>query len=109
MQTESDCYLVLVTSPGLEVARAIARNALQQQLVACANLIPQIESHYWWENKLESSTEVLILFKTTKAQLPRLETLILTHHPYDTPEFIALAIDAGTPRYLEWITKSCVG
>jgi len=82
------------------------RTALKARLVACANLIPRIESHYWWQAKIESSAEVLIIFKTTKAKLKALEKLIMAKHPYDTPEFVVLPITAGNKRYLDWVSAS---
>jgi periplasmic divalent cation tolerance protein len=106
MKAARNFAVVLVTAPDLKTARVLARAALHARLVACANLIPKLESHYWWEDKLERSNEVLILFKTTKGKLGRLEKLILARHPYDTPEFIAIPLDSGTPRYLDWITSS---
>src|SRR6185503_7650391 len=98
--------IVFVSAPELRTARLLAQAALQSRLVACANLIPKIESHYWWQGKLESSAEVLILFKTTKAKLKVLEKLILANHPYDTPEFLVLPISAGNKRYLDWVKTS---
>jgi periplasmic divalent cation tolerance protein len=96
----------LVTAPDLKTARRLAQAALTARLVACANLIPKLESHYWWQGKLERSTEVLILFKTTPARLKALEQVILKNHPYDTPEFIVLPITTGNKRYLAWVTES---
>jgi len=98
--------IALVTAPNLETGRSLASAALKSRLVACANLIPKIESHYWWQGKLESSAEVLIVFKTTKTKLKALEKLILAKHPYDTPEFIVVPITAGNKRYLAWLGKS---
>jgi periplasmic divalent cation tolerance protein len=96
--------VALVTAPSLKVARLLARAALEARLVACANLIPRIESHYWWQGRLESGAEVLVVFKTTRARLAPLQKLILSKHPYDTPEFIILPITAGSRRYLEWMS-----
>jgi periplasmic divalent cation tolerance protein len=95
--------VVLVTAPEIRTARNLAAAALKAKLVACANLIPKIESHYWWQGKLERSSEVLILFKTKRSSVPRLEKCILELHPYDTPEFVVLPITSGNSRYLEWI------
>jgi periplasmic divalent cation tolerance protein len=99
-------FIVLVTAPTLVVARKVARAALEARLVACANLVPRLESHYWWEGRLESSREVLLILKTTRARLESLEQLIAREHPYDTPEFIALPISRGSQRYLDWIRAS---
>ena len=97
---------MLVTAPDVKVARRLAQGALRANLVACANLIPKLESHYWWKGKLETSTEVLILFKTTKKKLAALEKFVADEHPYDTPEFVVLPISAGSTRYLDWLTAS---
>jgi periplasmic divalent cation tolerance protein len=106
MKPASNAVLVLVTTPDLDTSRALAKGALKSRLVACANLIPRIESHYWWQGKTESSAEVLIVFKTTKAKLEALEKLVVAKHPYDTPEFLVLPITAGNKRYLDWVSKS---
>jgi periplasmic divalent cation tolerance protein len=106
MKQASNAVLVLVTAPNPDAARALAKAALNARWAACANLIPKIESHYWWQGKLESSAEVLILFKTTKAKLKRLEKIIVANHPYDTPEFLVLPISAGNKRYLDWVLES---
>lgn len=98
--------IVLVTAPNMKVARALSQGALRKKLVACANLIPKIESHYWWQGKLETSAETLLVFKTTKRSLTALEKFVLENHPYDTPEFIVLPILGGTSRYLNWIAAS---
>jgi periplasmic divalent cation tolerance protein len=99
-------FVVLVTAPTLAVGRKLARAALEARLVACVNLVPRIESHYWWEGRLESSREVLLILKTTRARLKSLEQLVEREHPYDTPECIALSITRGSERYLDWIQAS---
>lgn len=98
--------VVLVTSPDLKTARLLATGAVRARLAACANLLPKVESHYWWRGKLEAGTEVLLLFKTTRAKLSALEKFILAQHPYDTPEFISLPVAKANRRYLEWIGDS---
>ena len=103
MRTARNFYVVLVTAPDLKTARRLAAAALKARLVACANLVAKIESHYWWRGKLESSTETLLLLKTTRARLAALEKLILTNHPYETPEFLVLPIRAGSRGYLAWL------
>lgn len=102
----SSFRIALVTAPDLKTARQLARAALKARLIACANLIPRIESHYWWQGKIESGSEVLLILKTTKANLTKLEKVILSLHPYDTPEFLVLPLQAGNRRYLQWICGS---
>jgi periplasmic divalent cation tolerance protein len=105
MKSASSFAVVLVTAPDLKTARALAIAALQSRLTACANIVPKIESHYWWQGKIESSGEVLLILKTQKSKLPALEKLILAKHPYDTPEFLVLPLDMGSRRYLDWLAQ----
>lgn len=103
----ADFRIILVTAPDLKTARRLARAALKSHLIACANLIPKIESHYWWQGKIEHGAEALLILKTTARRVGKLEKLILAEHPYDTPEFLILPLRAGTQRYLDWVTTSC--
>ena len=107
MTQANNFVATFVTAPNMVTARKLASLALNSKLVACANLVPKIESHYWWEGKLESSSEVLIIFKTTHDQLDLLEKLVLANHPYNTPEIICFKMEQGNEKYLEWI-QSCM-
>ena len=75
MTIKGKYVVVLVTAPNVKTGRALARAALTARLVACANLIPSIESHYWWQGKIDRCPEVLLLMKTTAAHLA-----VLTRH-----------------------------
>src|SRR6266516_1803793 len=109
MKSAERFALVLVTAPDLKNARRLAQAALKSRLAACANLIPKIESHYWWEGRLERTAEVLVLFKTSTRRLAELEKCILARHPYDTPEFLVVALSKGNERYLTWLAQSVRG
>lgn len=101
----STYFSVFVTFETLEQAREITRQAVDKRLAACANIIPQIESIYHWEDKVEESVDALTFFKTTKEQYPLLEAFIKEHHSYDVPCIVTLNIEQGNSEYLEWITK----
>jgi periplasmic divalent cation tolerance protein len=107
MKPASKAAVVLVTAPDLKTARTLATAALRARLIACANLVPRIESHYRWQGKIESGTEVLLVLKTQKSRLPALEKLIIARHPYDMPEFLVLSPGAGNQRYLDWVSQGC--
>ena len=106
MKPAAKFAIVLVTAPDLKTARALAKAALASRMVACANLIPKVESHYRWQGKIESGTEVLLILKTQKSKLAALEKLILAKHPYDTPEFLVLPLSAGSGKYLHWLAQN---
>jgi periplasmic divalent cation tolerance protein len=106
MKSAAQFHIVLVTAPNRRIARRLAKSALQARAAACANLVSGIESHYWWKGRVESSAEVLVIFKTAGRHLRRLEKLILDSHPYDTPEFLVLPLAGGNGRYLDWLARS---
>ena len=107
MKSAKDFFVVLVTAPNTKTARGLAKAALQARLIACANLVPKIESHYWWQGKIESGNEVLMIVKTTRKRLLALEKLILAKHPYETAEFLVLPLREGANRYVAWLAQSC--
>lgn len=107
MKLATDFTLVLVTAPDLKTARRLAKSALKARLIACANLVPKLESHYRWQGKLESSAEVMLILKTRRTNLRKLEALVLAEHPYDTPEFLVMGLQGGAKKYLAWLTGNC--
>jgi periplasmic divalent cation tolerance protein len=108
MKSANPFHLVLITAPDLKTARKLARAALAARLIACANLLPRIESHYWWKGRCERAQEVLLLLKTRGSLTGKLERLIRSLHPYDTPEIITIGLTSGNARYLAWLVQ-CTG
>lgn len=106
MKASRSHRVVLVTVPDSRVARRIARAVLEARAAACVNMIPGLESHYWWQGRIERSKELLLVMKTTVARLAELEQVVHAHHPYDTPEFVVLKLEGGSVRYLDWIDAS---
>lgn len=96
--------VVLVTTPSAEVAEKISYALLNEELAACANIVPSINSIYKWDGEIKNDTEVLIIIKTRSDLFD--DTFIDTvkqEHPYDVPEIIALPIVHGSQDYLDWI------
>jgi periplasmic divalent cation tolerance protein len=106
MKAKRQFAIALVTAPDLKTARRLARAVLRARLAACVNVVPKIESHYWWSGKIQSGTEVLLLIKSSAQRLAALENRILSLHPYDTPEFLVLHVSQGNKRYLDWLAGS---
>jgi len=109
MKSVENVFLVLVTAPDMETARGIARELLGTRLVACVNLVPGVESHYWWNEVLETGTEVLMIIKTIKGNLSQVEETVLTMHPYETPEIVAFPLVSGNESYLAWLAREAGG
>ena len=102
----TDKRLVLSTAGSEEEARKIAQHLVEHKLAACVNIVPQIESIYRWQGKVESSREWLLVIKTTAARFADVQKAIRELHSYDLPECIAIAIDDGSADYLQWIGDS---
>jgi len=99
----TDKRIVLSTAGSEEEARNIARELIERRLAACVNIVPQVESIYRWQGKIESNREWLLLIKTTAEKFERVRDAIRELHSYDLPECIALAIEDGSPEYLRWL------
>jgi periplasmic divalent cation tolerance protein len=98
--------IVLTTAATLEEASHLGRTLVEEQLAACATLIPAVESIYRWEGNVESSSEVMLLLKTGVDQLAALETRLCQLHSYEVPEFLVLPVEAGSRAYLDWMLGS---
>ena len=97
--------IVLTTAANSEEATRLGHALVEEKLVACATLIPAIESIYRWKGKIESSVESMLLLKTHATQLTALEARLHELHSYETPEFLVLPVEAGSHAYLEWINR----
>lgn len=100
---DKDFIIVMVTCNSIVEARKIADSLLSKRLVACANIVSDIESKFWWKGKIDSAREVLIMMKTKKENFKRLENEIKKLHSYEVPEIIAVPIISGSKEYLNWI------
>ena len=101
--------LVLVTTSGMEEARRIAKALLEPRLAACVNIVPGVESHYWWQGKLEQGNEVLLLIKTSAEQFEAVSAAVRAAHSYECPEIVALDPRAVAPAYRAWWEKETGG
>lgn len=102
----TDKRLVLTTVSSLEEGKQLARALVERRLAACVNIIPQIESIYWWKGEVEEAREYLLLIKTKEEAFERLREAISELHSYEVPECISLSVDDGTAAYLNWIDES---
>ena len=103
MTAPTDALVVLVTTPTPERAVEIARAVVEERLAACGNVVPGLRSIYRWEGQLQDEGEALLVLKTTRARFEELKQRVLSLHPYQVPEVIALPVQAGSAPYLAWI------
>ncbi len=102
----TDTLVVLVTAPSAEKAAEIARALVEERLAACGNVVPGIRSVYRWEGKVCEDAEALLLLKIPAARLDAVAARVAALHPYELPEVVALRIEGGSARYLDWILRS---
>lgn len=98
--------IIFCTTPSSEVSEKIAAGLIDQQLAACCNILPEVRSVYRWQGQVESAGEQLLLIKSTEENFKAIEDFILSVHPYDVPEIIAVPVTEGNANYLMWINES---
>jgi periplasmic divalent cation tolerance protein len=103
---DDEAIVVLLTAANGEEAVRLADMMIGAHLAACVQILPEMESVYRWEGKIERQPEILLLAKTTRSKFDELEKEVRALHSYETPEIIALPVVAGSAPYLEWLRAS---
>ena len=102
----TDLILVYVTVPDRACAMSLAREVVDVGLAACANILPNMTSIYFWNGAVEEAEEIILLLRTRADLFDKLEEKIRAMHPYDVPCIVALPLSHGSKAYLEWINDS---
>lgn len=95
--------VVFVTASSEAEARKIADLLLDRRKAACINIVPRVDSSFWWQGKLDSAQESLLIIKTKAPQLSEVIKLVKEAHSYQVPEVIALPVIGGNDDYLKWL------
>ncbi len=99
--------IVHCSCPDAETAERIARALVEERLAACVQSLGDVRSTYRWDGEVRTEGEVLLLAKTTRAQLEALKARVNALHPYEVPELLALEVVDGLAPYLAWIDEAC--
>ncbi len=102
-QSAPHARIVVTTTADAEEAGRLAHSLIDERLAACVTLIPAARSIYRWKGEVETASETLLLIKTVEEQIPALEVRLRALHSYQTPEFLILKVEAGSPDYLDWL------
>jgi len=103
-----EAIVVFMTATNREEAGRLAEMLVEKRLAACVQILPEMESIYRWQGKVERQREVLLIAKTTRSKFEELEKEVRARHSYETPEIVAFPLTAGSSPYLEWL-KTSVG
>ena len=95
--------VIFITTGTEEEAHKIAELLLSKRKAACVNIVPRVDSSFWWQDKLDSARESLLIIKTRASLLQQVIALVKEVHSYSVPEIIALPIIGGNQDYLKWI------
>ncbi|MEX2525754.1 MAG: divalent-cation tolerance protein CutA [Gammaproteobacteria bacterium] len=106
MDEQTEHLLVINTCPGSITAKNIANQLVADNLVACIQVMPGVQSYFRWAGKVEVADEHLLFIKTTAQRYSEVEKVILSLHPYELPEIITVPITGGLSGYLSWITET---
>ena len=99
----TDAIVVFTTVASDEEAVKFVRTLLERRLIACGTLYAGARSLYRWQGKVADEREVVVMLKTRSGRLDSLRTAFEELHPYKVPELLALPVEAGSEKYLEWI------
>ena len=99
----TDVVTVVMTAPDAETAEKLGRTLVSERLAACANVVPNIVSMYWWDGELQRDAEAMVILKTVQQRAEALEARAVELHPYDVPEVLVLAVSGGHAPYLDWV------
>lgn len=92
----------------VSLAQTLASALVEQQLCACVNIVPLVQSIYRWQGQVHNDAESLLIVKTRQDKLDAISQWLKAHHPYDVPELIFMPVTAGATSYLEWWRSSMV-
>jgi periplasmic divalent cation tolerance protein len=102
----SDIIQIQWAAGSIDEARKVCRYLVQNRLVACAQIVPWIESIYMWNNELETEQETKVLLKTTAARYDEIRETIEQNCKHEVPEITFIQITGGNKTYLDWIQES---
>lgn len=97
--------MILVTTGGRNDAERLGEGLVVEHLAGCCTVIPMVHSFYYWKGQLQREHESLLIVKTVQSRAKAVEEYVRRNHTYELPEIIQLAIEDGSPRYLQWLAE----
>jgi periplasmic divalent cation tolerance protein len=93
----------MVTTGGRDDAERLGEALVVERLAACCSVVPTVHSFYYWEGQLKREHEALLLVKTVESRAAAVQEYVLSHHDYELPEILQVAVEGGSSAYLNWL------
>jgi periplasmic divalent cation tolerance protein len=100
-----NAIVIFITSPTLEEAENISKALVEAKKAACCNILKDVDSVFFWKDKLQKEKEVLVIVKSTEDKFKSITKIIKKFHSYDTPEIIALPVKMVDKKYKDWMRE----
>jgi len=97
--------LIMVTTGGRDDAERLGEALVVEHLAACCSVVPTVHSFYYWEGRLKREHEALLLVKTVESRAAAVQEYVLSHHDYELPEVLQVAVEGGSSAYLNWLAE----
>ena len=98
----------MVTTGGRDDAERLGEALVVEHLAACCSVVPTVHSFYYWEGQLKREHEALLLVKTVESRAKAVQEYVVSHHEYELPEILQVAVEGGSPTYLKWLEDQVV-
>lgn len=90
----------------IDEARKVSRFLVQERYVACANIVPWIESVYMWDNQMHTEQETKVIFTTRAGRYSAVREVIEKNTSYEVPEIALVRVDEINQPYADWALNS---
>jgi periplasmic divalent cation tolerance protein len=97
--------LIMVTTGGRDDAERLGEALVVEHLAGCCSVVPTVHSFYYWEGQLKREHEALLLVKTVESRASAVQEFVKSHHEYDLPEILQVAVEGGSAAYLTWLQE----
>lgn len=104
---KTNLCLVFITASSDKEAGLIAGSLINKRIAACVNIVPNVRSVFFWQDKKNEANEIMLIVKTIHKNIRALIADVKTLHSYEVPEVIAIPIVDGSEEFLEWVERSC--
>ncbi len=100
--------LIYITAKDKKEAKVIGKGLLKERLIACVNIIDNMDSMYWWKGKMEGASETVLIAKTREELVSKVIKKVKSMHSYECPCIVSLPIQRGYKPFLDWIQRETI-